>query len=558
MESVVQGTAAMDVNAPRVYVDEAKGHDESGQGTEAAPYATALGAMLARGPDVSILSRKDEGYEPLSASGVKKAKKLYDMAIKKKQKAAELASQEAERAEQDKKKLEESKKVVLDVPSEPAKRIKICAGVHNRDVRVKVCGWVHRLRSQKDRMFLVLRDGTGYMQCVLQDKLIQTYDALTLTLESSVEMYGTIKALPEGKTAPDNHELVVDYWVCVGKAPGGDDAITNRISENTDPSIQADNRHLMLRGETASAVMHVRAAVMQGFRDEFASSGVMEVTPPCMVQTQVEGGATLFQFDYYGQPAFLTQSSQLYLETCLPALGDVYCVQESFRAEKSHTRRHLSEYTHLEAELAFVTFDDLLSHIEQDICGMVDRVLQNDKVRQLIEQLNPGFQPPKRPFMRLSYKDAIAYLNEHNILNEHGEPHKIGDDIAEAAERKMTDQLAVPILLHSFPREIKAFYMKRVPGDEAFTESVDLLMPGVGEIVGGSMRMTGNEELLEAYKHEGIDPQPYYWYTDQRKYGTCEHGGYGLGVERLLAWLTNRWTVRECSLYPRWTGRCTP
>ena len=205
MESVVQGTAAMDVNAPRVYVDEAKGHDESGQGTEAAPYATALGAMLARGPDVSILSRKDEGYEPLSASGVKKAKKLYDMAIKKKQKAAELASQEAERAEQDKKKLEESKKVVLDVPSEPAKRIKICAGVHNRDVRVKVCGWVHRLRSQKDRMFLVLRDGTGYMQCVLQDKLIQTYDALTLTLESSVEMYGTIKALPEGKTAPDNH-----------------------------------------------------------------------------------------------------------------------------------------------------------------------------------------------------------------------------------------------------------------------------------------------------------------------------------------------------------------
>lgn len=544
-----------------MYVDEAKGHDETGQGTEASPYATALGAMTARGPDVSIMVRKGEGeYEPLSASGVKKAKKLYDLALKKKQKAAELAAQEAERAAQETKKLEESRKIVIEPPAgaPEAKRIKIRTSVENRDRRVKVCGWVHRLRSQKDRMFLVLRDGTGYLQCVLQGPLMQTYDALTLTLESAVEVYGEIKALPEGKTAPDNHELVVDYWVCTGKAPGGDDAITNRISENADPSILADNRHLVLRGETASAVMRVRSAIMTAFRAEFADMGVMEVTPPCMVQTQVEGGGTLFKFDYYGEDAFLTQSSQLYLETCLPAFGDVFCVQESFRAEKSHTRRHLSEFTHMEGEHAFISFDDLLAIIEQLVCGMVDRLLADDKIRQTVEQLNPGFQPPKRPFMRMNYKDAIKYLNEHDILNEEGKPHEVGDDIAEAAERKMTDQLGVPILLHSFPHEIKAFYMKRVPGDERFTESVDLLMPGVGEIVGGSMRMPNIDELMAAYKHEGIDPSPYYWYTDQRKYGTCEHGGYGFGVERLVAWLTNRWTVRECSLYPRWTGRCTP
>lgn len=565
VEAMTQSAAQMQVNdatAPlsSVYIDETNGSDDKGQGTEAAPYATALGAMLARGAEVSVLVKKGDAYEPLSASGVKKAKKLYDMAIKKQQKAAELAAQEAARAQADQARLEESKKIVIEPPADApeAQRIKILAGVQNRDKRVRVSGWVHRLRAQKDRMFLVLRDGTGYLQCVLQGPLMQTYDAITLTLESTVEMYGVIKALPEGKTAPDNHELVVDYWKCLGKAPGGDDAFTNRISENSDPSLLADNRHLVLRGETASAVMRVRSAVLAAFREEYASHGVLEVTPPCMVQTQVEGGGTLFKFDYYGQNAFLTQSSQLYLETCLPSLGDVFCVQESFRAEKSHTRRHLSEYTHMEAEHAFISFDDLLSNIEQTICGMVDRLLSDDKARALVQQLNPGFKPPQRPFMRMNYKDAIKYLNEHNILNEDGKPHEIGDDIAEAAERKMTDQLNVPILLHSFPHEIKAFYMKRVPGDERFTESVDLLMPGVGEIVGGSMRMAGSEELLAAYKHEGIDPSPYYWYTDQRKYGTCEHGGYGLGIERLLAWLTNRWTVRECSLYPRWTGRCTP
>jgi len=194
---------------------------------------------------------------------------------------------------------------------------------------------------------------------------IQTYDALTLTLESTIELSGTLKALPEGKSAPDNHELVVDFWKCIGKAPGGDESFSNKVAESAEPSTLADSRHLVIRGETASSILKVRSSVLKAFRSHFDHLGLMEVTPPCMVQTQVEGGGTLFGFDYYGSPAYLTQSSQLYLETCLPSLGDVFCVQESFRAEKSHTRRHLSEYTHVEAELGFLSFKDLLEHLEE-------------------------------------------------------------------------------------------------------------------------------------------------------------------------------------------------
>ncbi|KAE8224744.1 hypothetical protein CF319_g2403 [Tilletia indica] len=561
---------------PTIYIDPAKGSDEQGDGSKAAPYATALGAMMKKGPDAAIFSKRApaeeaaataggaasdadaDGYVPITKSATKKAKSLWEQQQKKLRKAEEIAAKEKESQQLDSQKLENSKTVVLEKPSTEVLKIKIGEGIKNRDRRISVKGWVHRLRQQSNITFIVLRDGYGYMQCVLTGKLAETYDALTLTLESTVEIQGTIKALPEGKKAPDNHELVADWWQVIGKAPGGDDAFTNQIAENADPSILADNRHLVLRGETASAVLKVRASLLRAFRTQLEGMALTEVTPPCMVQTQVEGGSTLFSFDYYGQQAFLTQSSQLYLETCLPSLGDVFCIQESFRAEKSHTRRHLSEYTHLESELAFISFEDLLVHLEELMCGTLERLFADAPTKALLEQLNPGFKMPQRPFKRMDYKDAIAYLNEHNITKEDGVPHKIGDDIAEAAERKMTDQLNVPIFLTGFPREIKAFYMKRIEGDEGFTESVDVLMPGVGEVVGGSMRMSDSAELLEAYKHEGIDAAPYYWYTDQRKYGTCEHGGYGLGVERFLAWVAGRYTVRECSLYPRWTGRATP
>ncbi|KAF5355457.1 hypothetical protein D9758_006297 [Tetrapyrgos nigripes] len=565
-----------------LYVDEAAGSDTTGKGTQELPYQSLGFALFsATSTEVKFLIRKDASvpYDEPTQSSLKKAKKTAEGLEKKKKKQEEQAERDAaEKAKKDKV-LEESKKIVLaEDPSLPkASKAKISQLTEWRSKRVRVSGWVHRLRQQKDITFLTLRDGTGYLQAVLSGTVNQTYEALTLTMESTVELTGLLQTVPEGKTAPGGHELTVDYWKVLGAAPGADDAFTNRLNEKSDPSILADLRHLVIRGETASSVLRLRAGLLDAFRQTYAKHSCLEVTPPCLVQTMVEGGATLFQLNYYGEPAFLTQSSQLYLETCLPSLGDVFCFQESFRAENSHTRRHLAEYTHLEGELAFITFDDLMAHIEAIICESVDILLANPEMTTIIKQLNPNFTAPARPFLRLSYADAIAWLNEHGIKHpeedaegnvikdENGKEkmveHRIGDDIAEAAERQMTDIIGKPIFLHSFPAELKAFYMKKIPGQTGkvvFTESCDLLMPNVGEIVGGSMRIADYDELIAAYKREGIDPTNYYWYTDQRKYGTCEHGGYGLGVERLLAWLANRYTVRECALYPRWPGRAKP
>lgn len=212
-------------------------------------------------------------------------------------------------------------------------------------------------------------------------------------------------------------------------------------------------------------------------------------------------------------------------------MGNVYCIEKSFRAEKSLTRRHLSEYTHIEAELDFITFNELLDHLEYTMCAVLKKIMADPEVAGIIKKLNPSFELPKQPFMRIKYAEAIEWLNEHKIMNEDGEDHKFGDDIAEAAERRMTDEINRPIFLTGFPAEIKSFYMQKDAEDPRATESVDCLMPGVGEIVGGSMRMYDYDELMAAYKTVGIDPEPYYWYTDQRKYvmdsfSFCHIAGY--------------------------------
>ena len=549
----------MATQAQRVYIDEDVGKDDpSTEGTDQSPYKTLLFAHIQHPPaqadSPQYFSRRsqtgpippngDESsrleYQPATKSALKKASNLYDQHKRKLAKGDELASREKQEAEKRQLALDLAKKLKLSQdPSLPKaakihlnekdpKLIKLRSGTSSKDVdysegrgtRVRVTGRVHRLRSQKDVIFVTLQDGYGFLQCVLTGDLVKTYDAMTLTLETSLEIWGEMWEVPPKQHAPDDRELHADYYEIIGRAAGGKGAITTLVAKDADQQTLLDNRHLVLRGENSSSVMKVRAAVLRAFRQTYEDikPSCLEVTPPCMVQTQVEGGATLFDFNYYGEKAFLTQSSQLYLETCLPSLGNVFCVAPSFRAEKSLTRRHLSEYTHIEAELDFITFEELLTHLEFVMCSVIDTVLSHPSTAALVASLNKDFQRPERPFKRMRYANAIDWLREHNIPNEEGQPHTFGDDIAEAAERKMTDIINRPIFLTHFPVEIKAFYMKKDPSDPRVTESVDCLMPGVGEIVGGSMRMDDYDELLAAYKREGIDPEPYYWYTDQRKY----------------------------------------
>lgn len=490
----------------------------------AAHFATRASVTGALGPDEEPAARL--AWKEPAKSAVKKAQGALDAHRKKLAKQEQAVAAEEARKKQRLDNLEAAKKIALAEDASLPKAVKMTIG--DRDVelgtgaRVKVSGRIHRLRAQKQATFITLVDGSGHLQCVLQaGDLTKTYDALTFAQGTSLTLYGEMRKVPEGQQAPDGRELHVDYYEVIGTSPGDDDAMTNKVSsaQNQWDQQMLDNRHLVLRGDHAAALMKLRAHVEWAFIKAYHDMKFVKVAPPALVQTQVEGGATLFEVPYYDEQAFLTQSSQLYLETVLPSLGNVYCIEKSFRAEKSLTRRHLSEYTHVEAELDFIDFDDLLEHLEEIICRVIDTVLSDADMAAFVKELNPGFARPARPFMRMKYADAIEWLNKQDppIVNEEGKAHVFGDDIAEAAERKMTDAINRPIFLTHFPVEIKAFYMKKDPGDVRVTESVDCLMPGVGEIVGGSMRMEGLEELLAAYDKQGIPAKDYYWYTDQRK-----------------------------------------
>uniref|UniRef100_A0AC34F7A6 Asparagine--tRNA ligase n=1 Tax=Panagrolaimus sp. ES5 TaxID=591445 RepID=A0AC34F7A6_9BILA len=502
------------------------GDDEKGNGSEIKPFKTLLKAISICGnieADFLVSTVQDEKiiWEFAAKSAIKKNFKKFEQDQRK---AAKVEDVEAALKEKTTAAIEEAKKLKLKMDSSlpEAIKIKIRDAKDQVDKRVKIFAYVHRLRQQ----------------------------------EATVSVWGTLKKVPEGKSAPGGVELNADYWELICNAPPG--GIDNVLNEEAGVETLMENRHLVIRNENASRILRIRAAVTKGFREHFISKKYTEIFPPTLVQTQVEGGSTLFKFDYFGEPAYLTQTSQLYLETCIPSLGDCFCISQSYRAEKSKTRRHLAEYCHLEAECPFIDFNELMDRIEDVVCDTVDRVQADPETKQLIHEAHPKFIPPQRPFLRMTYKDAIEWLQKNNVKNEEGKLFTFGEDIPEAPERYMTDTINRPILLHRFPAGLKAFYMARCSDDKALTESVDLLLPNVGEVVGGSMRIWDKDQLLNALMGNGIDPKLYYWYLDQAKYGSCPHGGFGLGVERFICWLTNTHHIRDVCLYPRYIGRCSP
>lgn len=499
----------------------------------------------------------DDNGEPITKSAYKKLQKMKAAEAKRAEQAKKHAEHlQAQQALKAQKEAEDDAVVVQEKPADLAKYtpMDILDVAKNVDGDVVVKGWASVVRRQAKMIFVEMRDGHGvFLQAVLDGVPARTAEAKALTKESSVIMYGKLHKV-EGRS--HQYELAVAYWELVSAAHN--DYASRYNPKESAMDVLLSQRHLVLREKKETLTLQFGSEMAHYFREYFRKSRFTEVFPPTIVQNQVEGGSTLFELEYFGEKAYLTQSSQLYLEAAAPALRNVYCLVPSYRAEKSFTRRHLTTFMHLEAEMSFIDFDQLRSFIEDLIMYVVDNLLGDEHFGKLVKEMNPNFIKPERPFMRMDYKDAITWLNERDIKKDDETPFVFGDDIPESQERKMVDAIGKPIFLSRFPVEMKPFYMPKDGEDKRVTESCDLLMPGVGEIVGGSMRIWDEAALLAGFEREKLDVESYSWYTDMRRYGSVPHGGFGLGYERFICWFLGLFNIREACLFPRSADRCKP
>lgn len=414
---------------------------------------------------------------------------------------------------------------------------------------VEVAGWLHHRREGGRVRFLEVRDGTGVVQCVARRELLPpaVWDATAgLGLESSLMVRGPVR---RDERAPGGVELTIAQLQTLQRTEGY--PITPK---EHGVEFLMDHRHLWIRSPRQAAILRVRAAIMRAVRELLDSEGFVEVTAPVLTRSACEGTSQLFETRYFDQPAFLSQSGQLYNEAAMGALGRVYCFGPAFRAERSKTRRHLQEFWMVEPEMAFAGFEENLRIQEALVVHVVKRVLEGCADELARVGRDPGMlERVRAPFPRLSYDEAVQ------LLRDQGLELAWGEDLGAPHETAISGAFERPVFVHHYPARAKPFYMQPDPDRPELALNADLLAPeGYGEIVGGSVRIDDADLLTRRMREQGIDEADLDWYVDLRRYGSVPHAGFGLGIERTLAWILGLAHVRETTAFPRLLYRLYP
>ncbi|MFO7633877.1 MAG: asparagine--tRNA ligase [Caldilinea sp.] len=426
------------------------------------------------------------------------------------------------------------------------------------DQEVTIQGWCYAKTGKGKLVFLQVRDGTGVCQAVVFRGNVQEEDfeaAKAITQESSVIVRGVVKADPRAPGIPGGYELDVRGVGVMGVS----DPYPIQPKEHGVEFLM-QNRHLWLRSSRQWAAMRVRATIVRSIRDWLDGNDYLNVDTPIITPAAAEGTTTLFEIDYHGEPAYLAQTGQLYNEANIFAFGKVYCFGPTFRAEKSKTRRHLQEFWMVEPEIAFCDLSQLMEIEEQFVSYIVQRCLTECAPElQVLERDTTALQRVTAPFPRIHYDDAVKLINAAAASGElvPGYPDPVppiewGDDFGSPHETYIAAQFEKPVFVHHYPTQVKAFYMEPEAGRPEVCRSVDLLAPeGYGEITGGSERMSDAAKLIAAIERHHLPIEPYEWYVDLRRYGSVVHSGFGLGVERTVAWICGLDHVRETIAFPR-------
>jgi len=423
---------------------------------------------------------------------------------------------------------------------------------------VTIRGWLYNLRESGKLLFPQFRDGSGIIQGVVPKNAVtpEVFDAIkTLTQESSVIVEGKVRA---DKRAPGGYELDVANVQVIQRVPESTPYPITPKEHGTD--FLMEHRHLWVRSQRQAAILRVRAEIIKAARDYFDERGFTLTDPPIITPAACEGTTTLFPVDYFDEQAFLTQSGQLYVEATAMALGKVYSFGPTFRAEKSKTRRHLTEFWMVEPEVAYATLEDVMELAEGLISFIVKRCL--DRRRADLQTIGRDISKLEKiapPFPRISYDDAVKNLQEGFAKGALESKFEWGGDLGSPDETYLSAQFDKPVMVHRYPAKVKAFYMEPDPQRPDLALCVDVLAPeGYGEIIGGSQRMASHELLLQRIHEHGLPEEAFKWYLDLRKFGSVPHGGFGMGVERAVAWICGLEHVRETIPFPRMLYRLYP